>query len=79
MGIKKRHDIEVQQNGAGVGFCGTGYTERRGELSLQNLHNTARERNTNVNSQQLLTHNPKLLWRLNSIKTLLGCQPRQAV
>jgi len=50
-----------------------------GELSLQNLHNTARERNTNVNSQQLLTHNPKLLWRLNSIKTLLGCQPRQAV
>jgi hypothetical protein len=38
------------------------------ELSLQKMHNTARERKTNVNGQQLLTHNPKILWRLDAIK-----------
>jgi hypothetical protein len=32
-----------------------------GELSLQELLNTARERKVNVNAKKLLVHNPKLL------------------
>ena len=41
-----------------------------GGLSLQKLPNSARERKTNV--QQLLTHNPKLLRRLDSIKPCMA-------